>query len=157
MCIRDSEYLEGLKANGLETLTSNSEAARAVAEGEFGVGLVNHYYVELQNREGADLEAFYTDQEPGGFGVVFNVASAGITQPSEHVESAQKLMDYLLTEDVQERFAAANFEYPLRPGLEPAPGVQPLSDVRITDVPLSDLGPAAEDTDRLLSEVGLGE
>lgn len=151
------EYLEGLKANGLETLTSNSEATRAVAEGEFGVGLVNHYYVELQNQEGADLEAVYTDQEAGGFGVVFNVASAGITQPAENVENAQKLMDYLLTDEVQERFAAANFEYPLRPGLEPAPGVRPLSDVRITDVPLSDLGPAAEETDRLLSEVGLGE
>ena len=151
------DYLEGLKANGLETLTSNSEATRAVAEGEFGVGLVNHYYVELQNQEGADLEAVYTDQEAGGFGVVFNVASAGITQPSENVENAQKLMDYLLTDEVQERFAAANFEYPLQPGLEPAPGVRPLSDVRITDVPLSDLGPAAEETDRLLSEVGLGE
>lgn len=150
-------YLEGLKANGLETLTSNSEAARAVAEGEFGIGLVNHYYVELQRQEGGDIEAIYTDQQPGDFGVVFNVASAGITQPSAHVESARRLMDYLLTDEVQGRFASANFEYPLLPGLEAAPGVRPLSEISTTDVPLSELGPAAEDTDRLLDEVGLGE
>lgn len=149
------QYLEGLKANDIEILASNSEVTSAVARGEFEAGLVNHYYVELQRRDGGDVEAVYTDQEPGGFGVVFNVASAGVTRSSEHAENARKLMDYLLTDEIQERFAEANFEYPLLPGLRPAPGVRPLSDIRITDVPLSELGPAAEGTDRLLDEVGL--
>lgn len=149
------QYLEGLKANDIEILASNSEVTSAVARGEFEAGLVNHYYIELEKRDGGEVEAVYTDQEPGGFGVVFNVASAGVTRSSEHAENARKLMDYLLTEEVQARFAEANFEYPLLPGLRPAPGVRPLSDVRITDVPLSELGPAAEGTDRLLGEVGL--
>ena len=150
-------YLEGLKANDIEILASNSEVTRAVGEGEFDAGLVNHYYIELEKRDGNPVEAVYTDQEPGGFGVVFNVASAGITAPSNQPENARKLMDYLLTDDVQQRFAEANFEYPLLPGLRPAPGVRPLSEIRIADVPLSDLGPAAEGTDRMLSEVGLGQ
>lgn len=151
------EYLEGLKANETEILASNSDVARAVGEGEFDVGLVNHYYVELEKQRGADIEAIYTDQRPGEFGVVFNAASAGITESADNVENARKLMDYLLTDEVQERFAEANFEYPLLPGLRPAPGVRPLSEVRITEVPLSELGPAAEGTDRMLGEVGLEE
>lgn len=149
------DYLEGLERNGLETLASHGEVRKAVGDGEFDVGLVNHYYVELEKRDGSDVEAVYTDQEPGGFGVVFNVASAGILASSEHEEAARKLLDYLLTPAVQERFARANFEYPLLPGLEPAPGVRPLSDFRIADIRLEDLGAAAEGTDRLLEEVGL--
>ena len=150
-------YLEGLKDNGLEVLASHGEVRNAVGEGEFDLGLVNHYYVELEKREGSKVEAVYTDQEPGGFGAVFNVAAAGITRSSEHRDNARKLMDYLLAPAVQERFARANYEYPLLPGLRPAEGVRPLDGVRTTQVSYRDLGAAAEGTDRLLERVGLGD
>jgi iron(III) transport system substrate-binding protein len=149
------DYLEGLKRNDLEILASHGEVRSAVGDGEFDVGLVNHYYVELEKQEGSDVEAVYTDQEPGGFGVVFNVASAGITAESDNADNARKLMDYLLTPEVQERFARANFEYPVLPGLAVAPGVRPLGSFRITDVSLEQLGAASEGTDELLEEVDL--
>jgi iron(III) transport system substrate-binding protein len=149
------DYLKALKRNDLAVLASHGEVRSAVGDGEFDVGLVNHYYVELEKREGSDVEAVYTDQEPGGFGVLFNVASAGITEHAEHAEEARRLIDYLLEPDVQERFARANFEYPVLPGLEAAPGVRPLGSFRTTDVSLEELGEAAEGTDRLLEEVDL--
>ena len=149
------EYLEGLKDNDLAVLASHGEVHNAVGEGEFEIGLVNHYYVELEKQAGSDVEAIYTDQQPGGFGVVFNVASAGITASADNVENARKLLDYLLTPEVQERFARANFEYPVLPGLEAAPGVRPLESFRTTDVSLEALGEAADGTDELLEEVDL--
>lgn len=149
------DYLEGLKRNDLEVLASHGEVRAAVGDGEFDVGLVNHYYVELEKQEGSDVEAVYTDQERGGFGVVFNVASAGITASADNAENARKLMDYLVTPEVQERFARANFEYPVLPGLEPAPGVRPLGSFRIARVSLEELGAAAEGTDELLEDVDL--
>ena len=149
------EYLEGLKDNDLAVLASHGEVHNAVGEGEFEIGLVNHYYVELEKQAGSDVEAVYTDHEPGGFGVVFNVASAGITASADNVDNARKLMDYLLTPEVQERFARANYEYPVLPGLEAAPGVRPLDTFRTTDVSLEELGDAAEGTDELLEEVDL--
>jgi iron(III) transport system substrate-binding protein len=149
------DYLEGLKRNDLEVLASHGEVRAAVGDGEFDIGLVNHYYVELEKQDGSDVEAVYTDQEPGGFGVVFNVASAGITASSENVENARRLMDYLLTPSVQERFARANFEYPVLPGLEAAPDVRPLGTFRTTDVSLEELGEASEGTDELLEEIDL--
>ena len=148
-------YLEGLERNDLEVLASHGEVRKAVGDGEFAIGLVNHYYVELEKQDGSDVEAVYTDQEPGGFGVVFNVASIGITRSAEHPEQARKLVDFLLTPAVQERFARANFEYPLLPGLAAAPGVRPLDDFRVTDVSLSELGAAAAKTDEMLDEAGL--
>jgi iron(III) transport system substrate-binding protein len=150
-------FLEGLKANDYEVLANHGEVRNAVGKGEFDIGLVNHYYVELEKQEGSDVKAVYTDQEEGGFGVVFNVASAGITKSAEHTGNARKLLDYLLSEEVQERFARANFEYPLLPGLRPAPGVRPLDEVRVSDVPLAQLGAEAAATDDLLEDVGLGE
>lgn len=149
-------YLDGLKANGLETLAGHSEVRKAVAKGEFDIGLVNHYYVELEKQEGSNVEAVYTDQEPEGFGVVFNLASAGIVRSASNAGAARKLMDYLLTPEVQERFARENFEYPLLPGLSVAPGVRPLKDVRTTDVTYTQLGAAVPGTDRLLERVDLG-
>jgi iron(III) transport system substrate-binding protein len=151
------DYLEGLERNDLEVLASHGEVRKAVGDGEFDIGLVNHYYVELERREGSQVEAVYTDQGPNEFGVVFNVASAGITRAADHTEEARRLLDFLLEPEVQERFARENFEYPLLPGLRAAPGVRPLADVRITDVSLSELGEEADRTDRLLDEVGLGE
>ena len=149
------DYLEGLQANDIEVLASNFDAAAAVGRGEFDIGLVNHYYIELVKDEGDPLEAVYTDQLRGGFGVLFNVASAGITASSEHEEAARKLIDYLTTPEVQERFAGANYEYPVLPGVEAPPSVKPLDEVVTTKVSLEELGPAAEETDRLLDEVGL--
>jgi iron(III) transport system substrate-binding protein len=149
------DYLEGLKRNDLAVLASHGEVRQAVGDGEFDVGLVNHYYVELEKQEGSDVEAVYTDQEPGGFGVVFNVASAGITASAENAENARKLIDYLLTPAVQERFARANFEYPVLPGLRAAAGVRPLGSFRTTDVSLERLGRAAPGTDELLEDVDL--
>ena len=149
-------YLEGLKRNDLDVLASHGEVRKAVGNGEFDIGLVNHYYVELEKRDGSDVEAVYTDQAPGQFGVVFNVASIGITRSADNPENARKLIDYLLRPAEQERFAQANFEYPLLPGLRAAPGVKPLSEVRTTDVPLAELGAAAPGTDRLLEDVDLG-
>jgi iron(III) transport system substrate-binding protein len=149
------DYLEGLKRNDLEVLASHGEVRNAVGDGEFDIGLVNHYYVELEKQEGSDVEAIYTDQERGGFGVVFNVASAGITASAEHVDEARRLMDYLVTPEVQERFARANFEYPVLPGLEAAPDVRPFGTFRTTDVSLEELGEAADGTDELLEEVDL--
>jgi iron(III) transport system substrate-binding protein len=149
-------YLERLKANDLAVLADHGQVRNAVGEGEFDVGLVNHYYVELERREGSPVRAVYTDQERGGFGTLVNAASAGITRSAAHPENARKLLAYLLSPEVQRRFARANFEYPLLPGLEPAPGVRPLDRVRMSDVPLERLGDAADGTDRLLDEVDLG-
>jgi iron(III) transport system substrate-binding protein len=148
-------FLEGLKRNDLEVLANHGEVRNAVGEGEYDIGLVNHYYVELEKQEGSKVRAAYTDQQRGGFGVLVNVASAGIMGSSENKENARKLIDYLLTPEVQERFARENFEYPLLPGLRAAPGVKPLDEVRQTAVDLQALGRAAEGTDRLLEEVDL--
>ncbi|CAA9482383.1 MAG: Ferric iron ABC transporter, iron-binding protein [uncultured Solirubrobacteraceae bacterium] len=149
-------WLEGMKRNDLAVLGSHTDVRKAVGSGEFDVGLVNHYYVELEKRDNSPVEAIFTDQEAGGFGVVVNAASGGILKGAEHPEAAKRLMDYLLSRKAQAEFAGRNFEYPVVPGVE-APGLRPLDEIRGTGVELAKLGPELDSTLKLLDEVGLGE
>ncbi len=149
-------WLEGMKRNGLAVLGSHTDVRKAVGSGEFAVGLVNHYYVELQKREGSPVEAVFTDQEAGGFGAVINAASGGILKGAAHPENAKRLLDFLLEKGVQEEFAGRNFEYPVVPGVA-AKGLKPLAEIHGTGVALAALGPKLDSTLELLDEVGLGE
>ena len=153
---RTRRWLEGMKRNGLAVLGSHTDVRKAVGSGEFDVGLVNHYYVELEKLENSPVEAVFTDQEAGGFGVVVNAASGGILKGAKHPEAAKRLMDYLLSRKAQAEFAGRNFEYPVVPGVE-APGLRPLGEIRGTGVELARLGPELDATLKLLDEVGLGE
>ena len=149
-------WLEDMKANDLAVLGSHTDVRNAVGSGEFEVGLVNHYYVELEKREGSPVEAVFTDQGEDGFGVVVNAASGGILKNAENRDNAERLMDYLVSSEVQEEFAGLNYEYPVVPGI-PAPGLMPLTEVKATDIPLADLAPKLDSTVAMLREVGLGE
>jgi iron(III) transport system substrate-binding protein len=149
-------WLEAMKRNGLAVLGSHTDVRNAVGSGEFPLGLVNHYYVELERREGSPVEAVLTDQQPGGMGAVVNAASGGVLAGAPHPENARRLLDYLLRRDVQREFAGRNFEYPVVPGVA-APGLEPLSRIRATGIPLSALGPELDRTLAMLDEVGLGE
>jgi iron(III) transport system substrate-binding protein len=153
---RATEWLRRMKENDLAVLGSHSDVRAAVGSGEYEIGLVNHYYVELEKRENSPVRAVFTDQGDGEMGTVVNVASGGVVKGAEHPENARKLLDYLLTEPVQERFAGSNFEYPVIPGV-PAPGLTPLDDVRVIDVPLWELGHEVDSTLAMLEEVGFGE
>jgi iron(III) transport system substrate-binding protein len=153
---RTRRWLEAMKRNGLAVLGSHTDVRKAVGSGEFPLGLVNHYYVELEKREGSPVDAIHTDQDGAGFGTVINAASGGILKGAEHPENARKLLDFLLRADIQEKFAGRNFEYPVVPGV-PARGLKPLDDIVGTGVPLSALGSELDATLTMLDEVGLGE
>jgi iron(III) transport system substrate-binding protein len=150
-------WLEGLKRNDLAVLGSHTDVRNAVGSGEFALGLVNHYYVELEKREGSPVEAIFTDQQQGGFGAVVNASSGGIVKNGPHPENARKLMDFLLSSRAQEEFAGRNYEYPVVPGVRVTPGLKPLDDIKGTGIALSDLGPKLDSTIELLRDVGLGD
>jgi iron(III) transport system substrate-binding protein len=153
---RARAWLEGMKRNELAVLGSHTDVRNAVGSGEFDLGLVNHYYVELEKREGSPVEAIFTDQEEDGFGAVVNAASAGILAGAPNPEEAKAFMDFLLEPETQAEFAGRNFEYPVLPGVE-APGLKPLDEIRSTGIALGELGPELDATLALLDEVGLGE
>jgi iron(III) transport system substrate-binding protein len=148
-------WLEGLKANG-KVFADNETLIAAIDKGEIKGGLIDHYYwYRLRDEVGAGklnttLNYFATG-DPGDF---VDVSGAAVLASSKHQAAAQAFLAYLVSEPAQQIIATSHsYEYPLRPGVEPAAGQKPLADIGALTSPakLGDGKPALA----LLQEVGL--
>lgn len=151
------EWLQGLKANGAKTYTNNLATLDAVESGEVSLGLVNHYYwyerVAEKGEDGVDAELHFL---PGGDpGALINVAGAGILADSGQSETAQKAVDYLLSEEAQTYFADETKEYPLAAGVTST--VEDLPALESLESPDIDLGKleSLQETLAMLRDAGL--
>ena len=95
---------------------------------------------------------FLKDGDPG---TLVNVSGAGILKSSDRKVTAQRLVDYLLSQPGQQYFSTQTFEYPLVDGVAPPKGARPLDEVEGPDIELDALGGKLQSTLELLNEVGL--
>jgi len=149
-------WLSAFAANKPVAFEKNAAVRDAVNKGSVSLGLVNHYYLyELVAAEGAGAvvakNQFFAAGDPGG---LVNVAGVGVLGTSDNAQGAQCFASYLLSEPAQQYFVTKTFEYPLVAGIDAAPGLPALADLKPPAVDLSDLRSIAE-TQELLSDVGL--
>lgn len=96
----------------------------AIVAGEGDVAIVNSYYIgklfesenESERKAVESIGVFFPNQEDRGTHV--NISGAGITRYAPNKENAVKLLEFLSSPAVQERFAEANSEYPVNPAVE---------------------------------------
>ena len=151
---RAREWLEGIEANDPNVYEGNNPALDAVIAGEVDVAFINHYYLMQRLAEDPDATAanyFLTDGDPGA---LVNAAGVGILSTAANDESAEALVEYLLSEDAQRYFAEETKEYPLIDGVEPDPNLPPLDEIGTPEIDLSDLSDL-EGTLELMQEVGI--
>jgi iron(III) transport system substrate-binding protein len=147
-------WLEGIQANEPLVLDNNIATVEAVASGEISVGFVNHYYLYQFLAEDPDYTAsnkLYGGGDPGG---LVNVAGAGIVDSADHVDEANQLIDFLLSEEAQTYFAEETYEIPVADGVQPVEGVPTLDEVTLATVDLNQLDDLAG-TLALLTELGI--
>jgi len=155
---RTRRWLERIEANEPKRYEKNTPVVEAVASGEIDVGLVNHYYLYLVKEEqpGAPIaNHFLRDGDPGA---LVSVAGVAILEPSEESEAAERLVEFLLSDEGQRFYAteAEEAEYPLVQGIAPREGLPPLSSLHGPPrLRLDALGAELERTLELLHEVGL--
>jgi len=149
------QWLAGIKANRPKVYANNAAVVQAVANGEVQVGLVNHYYLYgfLKDR-GPSFPARNYHPPAGGAGAIVNVAGVGLLNTATSSAAAQRFVDYLLSADAQQYFAAQTFEYPLVAGIEPHPDLLPLAQINHPDIDLANLADL-EATLHLMREVGV--
>ena len=111
-------WIRGMVNNLADEVYSGDIAlARAVAEGDCGVGLVNSYYVArmLAGQNGAADRALASKLK-----VVYpnpahvNISGAGVTRQARNAPEAVKLIEYLASPTGGEGFASGSHEYPLK-------------------------------------------
>jgi iron(III) transport system substrate-binding protein len=135
-------WLKGLQANS-RTYPDNETVVAQVNNGESAVGLINHYYwfrLRAEIGAGAMHSAlhYYAAGSPGD---LVNVSGAAILKSSSHQAAAQKLLAFLVSRTGQETIARSHsYEYPLRPGVAPAPGLRPFADLQPAPLTPAELG-----------------
>ncbi len=124
----------------------DTDQIKDVAAGVADVAIVNSYYVgrllhdpdEANRALARQIGIFFPNQDDRGTHV--NVSGIGVTTHAPNPENAIRLIEFLLSEESQRLFAEANFEYPVRPGVEWAETLRSWGEFRADALDLSRLG-----------------
>ncbi|MFM8965712.1 MAG: ABC transporter substrate-binding protein, partial [Actinomycetota bacterium] len=149
------KWLRGIVANSPKYFEKNSLIVEAIDSGEIDAGLVNHYYIyEVSEELGRKINVENHYFEAGDVGNLVNASGVGVIRTSKKQELSNRLVEYLLSVEIQKRFVADVHEYSVvDPSLKPD-GLIALSEVRAPKVKLADLADLQR-TQRLLIKVGL--
>jgi iron(III) transport system substrate-binding protein len=111
------DFFRRLKANEVRVVEGNSVVRDLVARGEVEVGLTDTDDVNVALEDGQPIAMMLPDAEGFGVPVMPNMVSLIANGPSP--EEGKKLIDYLLSPDVERRLADSDaVQIPLHAGVE---------------------------------------
>jgi len=148
------KWLDALHANGVKTYANNTAIREAVARGEITFGFINHYYnarALAEDPSATTTNGFFAD---GDLGSLVLVTAVGIMNSAEHRDAAEKLIEFLLSDEAQEYFATETFEYPLVEGVALASDLPPLTDVGTPPADFEALGADLTSTREMIRKAG---
>jgi iron(III) transport system substrate-binding protein len=140
-------FYDKLKANDVKILSGNKQVAEAVSSGEidFGITDTDDAYEEIQ--AGRPVEIVYPDQGADEPGTLYIPNTLAIIKGSSHEADARKLVDYLLSAEVETRLAQGpSAQVPLNPDVTVEPPIKTPKKIRAMQV---DFEKAAEKWDEV--------
>jgi iron(III) transport system substrate-binding protein len=152
---KTAEVLKGWVANlATKPFGNDTQLLQAIEAGQCDVGISNSYYLArlMDEQPKTTVKLFWADQKSKGTHV--NVFGAGLTKNAKRKESGQKLLEWLATEQGQKEIAKANFEFPVRTGIEPAAVVKNWGLFKSNTVNLSVAGKRQAEAVKLMDRVG---
>lgn len=139
-------YIKQLQANGLKVLANHTEVTKAVARGEVALGLVNHYYYVIEQRNGSPLGLIYPDQGPNDIGTLVTPLTVSIIKGAKNADAAKQFVDFTLSAEGQAPLTTQENEFPLVPGVglgsAQAPGVKAIDQIKRPTVDFTKLADA---------------
>ena len=124
-------FYRGLKANGVQVVAGNKQAATGVSAGRFAVGLTDSDDAIEEVRAGKPVTVVYPDAT--GVGVLFIPNTVAVVKGGPNPAGARALVDHLVSADTEAKLAAGGgFQVPLNPAVKVAlpAGLKGPADVR---------------------------
>ncbi len=151
------EWLKDIKNNAAIITDGHGDLRRAVGAGEVKMALVNNYYYHQQLDEPTDnnVGVVYPDQGEDEMGAFVNAAGVGFINHAPNEENAKAFLDWVMKPENQREFSYASMEVPINPDIDPVEEAAKITDYKVSDMPLRDLGDVWEDTRELIEESGL--
>jgi iron(III) transport system substrate-binding protein len=113
------EFYRGLHSNGIQIVAGNKQVAEEVGQGHVLLGLTDTDDALEEIAAGRPVAIVFPDRArpPGDrMGTLFIPNTVAIIRGSPHPDGARKLVDYLLSADVEARLAEnASHQIPLNP------------------------------------------
>ena len=100
-------FFAALRQNGVQLVGGNSVVADSVGRGQFTLGPTDNDDCDNAKSEGGRLEMILPDQST--IGTLAIPCTAALVAGAKHAEAGRKLIDYLLSKEVEDRLAAARF------------------------------------------------
>jgi iron(III) transport system substrate-binding protein len=113
------DYYRKLKANQVKILSGNKQVAMAVGGGQIAFGLTDTDDSLEEIQRASPVAIVYPDQAAGGLGTLFIPNTLAIVAGCPHPEAARRLVDYLLSPEVEAKLAAGpSAQIPLNPAVK---------------------------------------
>ncbi|MGE4335614.1 MAG: Fe(3+) ABC transporter substrate-binding protein [Pigmentiphaga sp.] len=159
-------WLRGVKANLARKATGGDrEVARDILGGICDIGIANAYYVgRMKNSpEGSDQRQWGdainvvrpTFKQSGGTHV--NVTGAAVAKHAPNPDNALKLLEYLVSDQAQSLYAKANYEYPVKAGVELDPVVASFGTLTADSLSLPEIARHRKQASELVDKVGFND
>lgn len=155
------QWAQGLVNNlARQPQGGDTDQIRGVAAGECDVAVANHYYYmrladsdDPADREVAEKVAVMLPNQDGR-GVHVNIGGAGVVKHAPHRDNAIRFLEFLASEEAQEIFARANYEYPVTEGVERHEDLAEWGDVKLDELNMDALGSNNPYAVRIADRVG---
>jgi iron(III) transport system substrate-binding protein len=113
------EYFHSLKQNDVQILAGNKQVALSVAAGQLAFGMTDTDDAIIEVEKGLPVAIVYPDQGEDDLGTLFIPNTLGIIAGGPNPEAARRLVDYLLSPEVEAKLASGrSAQIPLGSGVE---------------------------------------
>lgn len=136
-------FLAALKENQVRIASSNGEVKRLVAAGEVTFGLTDTDDAFVAVQSGAPVEVVYPDQD--GMGTLVMPTVVVRMRGGPNPEPARRLIDFLLSAEVETMLAESAAHMPLRPDAPHPEHIRAAGELRSMHVDYADLAKRMEE------------
>ncbi|WP_298186224.1 extracellular solute-binding protein [uncultured Pseudomonas sp.] len=137
-----------------DVFADDTALLQAIDAGQCDVGITNTYYYGRLHQQQPDLKVkpYWPNQNDRGVHV--NLAGAGVTKHAPHADAAQKLLEWMTTEEAQALFAGLNQEFPANPKVPASKEVQAWGSFKADSIPVEVAGKRQAEAIMLMDRAG---
>jgi len=158
-------WLTAVRDNMAYAPSGNDRAGvKAILEGSCDLSISNTYYMGLMTNNESEPEQkdwaasariVYPSAETDG--TLVNAAGAFIAKHAPNAENANKLIEFLLSDEAQQIYANANYEYPAVAGVEPAELTKSWGALKPSTVSFTEIAANRDEAAALVDELKFNE
>ncbi len=145
-------YFEALKNNNVVIVAGNSTSRDRVQDGELKIGFTDTDDANVAIQAGKPVDTIYPDKE--GIGTLLIPNTVALIANCPHPEEGKKLIDYLLSKEVEEKLAfSGSAQMPVRKGVKTPAHVPPFESIKAMEVDFEEIADEMEHSSKILQNL----